>query len=66
MNGFTWTSTNGVTHWVPDALHPCATCGKHHERQVPIAAPDPLAGPFMAARQLTDYSDEPGYAIRLP
>jgi len=25
--------------------------------------PDPLDGPFMTAGQLTDYSDEPGYAI---
>jgi len=24
---------------------------------------DPMAGPFMTARDLTDYSDEPGYAI---
>jgi hypothetical protein len=29
----------------------------------PSAEPDPLAGPFMTSRQLTDYSDEPGYAI---
>ena len=29
----------------------------------PSAETDPLAGPFMSAVQLTDYSDEPGYAI---
>jgi hypothetical protein len=27
---------------------------------------NPLDGPFMTAKDLTDYSDEPGYAIRLP
>lgn len=29
-------------------------------------ARDPLDGPFMTARQLTDYSGDPGYAVRLP
>lgn len=24
---------------------------------------DPLAGPFLSSRQLTDYSDDPGFAI---
>lgn len=27
---------------------------------------DPLNGPFPTSGQLTDYSDEPGYAIRAP
>lgn len=26
---------------------------------------NPLDGPFMTGRQMTDYSDQPGYAIRL-
>ena len=30
MNGWTWTSPNGVEHWQPDT-GPCATCGKRHE-----------------------------------
>lgn len=25
---------------------------------------DPLAGPFMSATRMTDYSNDPGYAIR--
>jgi hypothetical protein len=28
--------------------------------------PNPLDGPFVTSAQLTGYSDEPGYAIRLP
>ena len=31
MDGFTWLSPNGVSHWQPDT-GPCATCGKRHER----------------------------------
>jgi hypothetical protein len=27
---------------------------------------NPLDGPFMSTKTLTDSSDEPGYAIRLP
>ena len=27
---------------------------------------DPLTGPFLTPVQLCDYSDEPGWAIRLP
>jgi hypothetical protein len=32
----------------------------------PSAETDPLAGPFMSAVQLTDYSDDPEFAILLP
>jgi hypothetical protein len=29
----------------------------------PSAETDPLAGPFMSRKDLTDYPDEPGWAI---
>jgi hypothetical protein len=28
--------------------------------------PDPLVGPFMTSRQITDSSDDPGYAVSWP
>jgi hypothetical protein len=37
-----------------------------HGTWIPQAERNPLDGPFMSSKQLTGYSDEPGYAIRLP